>query len=160
VRAPSWLLVVASCYVDSKPATVEHSTAKRKPTVPCVDAVSDAAERVSERFQMSHAERDDVARDLAPTLRPDLDGDGQPDAIFSVTLAIVPMSIVYVRRTDCTYYVGDTWGRIDVLPSRTHGWADLDVHVPPTNDANGPVPAQHFVLRFDGTTYGSQDGAK
>jgi hypothetical protein len=102
-------------------------------------------------------ERDDVAADLTPTLRPDLDGDGHPDAIYSVTLAVVPMSIFYVRRSDCAHYVGDTWGRIDVLPTRTRGWADLDVHVPATNDANGPVAPQHFVLRFDGTSYGTQD---
>lgn len=98
--------------------------------------------------------RESFAKDLAPKVRPDLDGDGAPDAIYADSPSDIPVSLVYVSRGACSHFVAQAVGEMEVRAERTNGWPDLRVTDHGPEEAAGPgTPPRVTTLRFDGTSY-------
>jgi hypothetical protein len=149
------VVVVAACGGSgTKPSTVANSEgngpAAWKPATECVDARADAIKRFKEQYKPTD---DGWFTDFKPSQTPDIDGDGTPDAVYSVAPATVPSYLVYVTRGTCAHLVASATGSLEIKPT-ANGWPDLVFTNDSPAEAQGPgTPPIITTLKFDGVAY-------
>lgn len=90
------------------------------------------------------------------TTPPDLDGDGQPDAVIAWGTDVPIHALVYVMRGTCGVFVGDVGSAPEPWPAAPRHHGLLDLHIIETAACEGePCGCDEGkqLYHFDGTAY-------